>query len=57
MTYKNLQNQYDKIYSFFKTTTDYFDYLDWNGKLLYIWRNGEIIEKYSLKILKKLKCI
>jgi hypothetical protein len=57
MTYKKLQNQYDKILSFFKTTTDYFDYLKWDGKVLHIWEKGKIIERYSLKDLKKLKCI
>lgn len=57
MTYKKLQSQYDKILSFFKTTTDYFDYLEWDGKVLHIWEKGEIIERYLLKDLRKLKCI
>lgn len=28
----SLQKQYDNIYSFFKTTTEYFDELEWDGK-------------------------
>jgi len=57
MTYKKLQNQHDKIYSFFKTTTELFDCLNWDGKVLYIWKDNEVIERYLLKDLKKIKCI
>lgn len=57
MTYKKLQNHYDKIYSFFQATTEPFDYLDWDGKTLCIWNNSKIVERYSLEDLKKIKCI
>lgn len=57
MTYKDLQIQYDKIYSFFKSTTEFFDFLEWSGEDLYIWKNNEIIEQYSFKDLRKIKCI
>ncbi len=57
MIYTDLQIQYDKIKAFFKNTTEYFDYLDWNGENLYVWENNEIIEQYSFKDLKKVECI
>jgi hypothetical protein len=57
MTYKKLQNQYDKIYSYFKTTTELFDYLKWDGRVLLIWKDNKVIERYLLEDLKKIKCI
>ena len=57
MTYTDLQIQYDKIYAFFKSTTDCFDYLDWDGEKLSVLENDKIIERYSLKDLKRVKCI
>lgn len=54
MNYKKLQLQYDKIYSYFKTTTEPFDYLEWNGKVLEVVNKDIIIEKYLLKDLKNL---
>lgn len=57
MICKDLQIQYNKIYAFFRNTTEYFDYLDWNGENLYVWENNEIIEQYSFKDLKKVECI
>jgi hypothetical protein len=54
-----MQYQYDLIYSFFKTTTEPFDELEWNGKLLFVIFDGKVIEKYSYadlrKIIKKFK--
>ena len=49
-----LQTQYDKIYSYFKTTTEPFDFLEWDGKILQVWNEGFVTEKYSLKDLQKL---
>ncbi|MDR1779329.1 MAG: hypothetical protein LBR50_01185 [Tannerella sp.] len=43
----NLQEQYDKIYSFFKTTTETFDELIWDGNQLSVWLNNKSIEIYS----------
>ena len=54
MNYKILQSQDDKIYSYFKTTTDPFDFLEWDGKILQVWNKKVLIEIYSLKDLKNL---
>lgn len=54
MNYKKLQSQYDKIYSYFRTTTEPFDYLEWDGKVLEVVNKDITIEKYLLKDLKKL---
>jgi len=50
----NMQYQHDLIYSFFKTTTEPFDDLEWDGKILNVWLNKKIIERYSYKDLKEL---
>jgi hypothetical protein len=47
-----LQEQYDRIYSFFKTTTEPFDYLEWDGNLLLVWLDEDIIEIYYLEDLQ-----
>ena len=44
---KILKMQYDTIYSFFKTTTEPFDSLEWDGEILQVILNGVTIEKYS----------
>ncbi|GMO48203.1 MAG: hypothetical protein Ta2B_30170 [Termitinemataceae bacterium] len=50
----NIQKQYDSIYSFFKTTTEYFDEIQWDGiECLIIFKN-KVIEKYSFKDLDNL---
>ena len=49
-----MQHQYDLIYSFFKTTTEPFDDLEWDGKILNVWLNEKIIERYNYKDLKEL---
>ncbi len=48
------QHQYDLIYSFFKTTTEPFDSLEWDGYIIEVWLGEEIIEKYSYEDLKSL---
>lgn len=49
-----LQSQYDKIYSYLRTTRELFDFLKWDGMVLLIWDNEVMIEKYSLKDLERL---
>ncbi|MDO8555247.1 MAG: hypothetical protein Q7R75_01635 [bacterium] len=53
MNYQKAQLEYDKIYSYFKTTCEPFDLLEWNGKILNIWSNDKIIEIYKYKDLKE----
>jgi len=43
----DLQKQYDLIRSYFKTTTESFDELDWDGEVLLVLLNDKIIEEYS----------
>lgn len=54
MDYKKLQSQDDKIYSYFRTTTEPFDYLEYEGDGLQVWNGDVVVEKYSLKTLKEL---
>ena len=54
INYLNLQAQYDKIYAYFKHTTEPFDFLEWDGKLLRVWWREILIENYSYEDLKKL---
>lgn len=49
-----LCEQWNLIYRYFKTTVEPYDELDFDGKELAIWLDGEIIEKYSLQCLNKL---
>ena len=51
MDYKEMQIQYDKIYSYLRTTCEPFDSLEWNGKILEVWNKNKVIEKYRLKDL------
>lgn len=48
----DLQKQYDLICSYFKTTTEAFDELDWDGDVLLVLLDGKIIEEYSYEELK-----
>ena len=54
MDYQTLQFQGDKIYSYFKTTTEPFDFLEWDGNILNVWNKDKIIEVYTYKDLRKL---
>jgi len=54
MDYQTLQFQDDKIYSYFKTTTEPFDFLEWDGNILNVWNKDKIIEVYTYKDLRKL---
>jgi hypothetical protein len=49
-----LQKDYDLIYSFFKTTTEPFDDLEWDGKILNVCLNEKLIERYNCKDLREL---
>ncbi len=49
-----MQEQYDKIYSYFRTTTEPFDELDWVGDELLVIFENQIIEKYEVEDLKEL---
>lgn len=50
----SLQTQYDKIYSYFKTTTEPFDELEWDGNVLSVWSDGLAVEVYRYRDLKAL---
>jgi len=52
-----LQEEYDKIYSFFKTTIEPFDELDWNGKRLNVVLNNKTIEIYSKEDINELNIL
>jgi len=54
MNYQKIQLEYNKIYSYFKTTCEPFDLLEWNGKILNVWNNDKIIEIYKYQELKAL---
>ncbi|MDO8524254.1 MAG: hypothetical protein Q7R99_01335 [bacterium] len=54
MNYKKLESQYNKIYSYFKTTTEPFDYLEYEGKDLQVWNKSVVIERYSKKDVKEI---
>ena len=54
MNYGIIQNQYDKIYSYLKTTTEPYDYLEWDGVVLKVWDEDKITETYKYRDLKKL---
>ncbi|MDR0754898.1 MAG: hypothetical protein LBF04_05875 [Prevotellaceae bacterium] len=48
-----IQTQYDKIYSFFTTTTEPFDQLEWDGYQLNVWLDDHIIETYYLEDIQQ----
>jgi hypothetical protein len=54
MSYKKYNHNTKKIYSYFKSTTEPFNFLEWDGKNLVVWNKSEIIEQYSSKKLAKL---
>jgi len=54
MDYQTLQTQYNKIYSYFKTTTEPFDSLEWDGKVLEVWNKDKITEIYKYNDLRGL---
>jgi len=54
MDYKKLQIQYDKIYSYFKNTTELFDYLEWDGVVLKVWNENKVMEIYKYKDFRNL---
>lgn len=50
-TYIQLQLQYDKFYSYFRTTTEPFDLLEWDGHTLEVWYDNKLVESYRRKDL------
>ena len=48
----NLQLQYDLIYAYFKSTTEPFDMLEWDGENLIVLFNNVEIERYSYSDLR-----
>ena len=54
MSHYSLQTQYDKIYSYFRTTIEPFDLLEWDGKFLNVWDGDNIIESYKYEDLRAL---
>jgi hypothetical protein len=50
----DIQIQYDNIYSFFKTTTEPFDQLDWDDYQLDIILDDYEIGTYYLKDIQEL---
>ena len=50
----SIQLEYDKIYSYFKTTCERFDALDWDGKILNVWFKNKVVETYKYDDLKKI---
>lgn len=50
----DLQRQYDLIWFYFRTTTEPYDELDWDGEVLLVLLNNKIIEKYSYEDLKEI---
>ena len=53
----NLNEQYENIYRYFKTTTEPFDFLEWDGHTLDVIHNDRIIERYAKEDLKELKIL
>jgi hypothetical protein len=51
MNYHSLQSQYDKIYSYFKSTSESFDSIEFDGTCILIILNNIVIEKYFYKDL------
>ena len=51
---KSLQYNYDLIFSFFKTTTEPYDELEWDGNTLNVWLDDKKVEQYTLYELKEL---
>ena len=52
-----LQNEYEKIQRYFKNTTEEFDFLEWDGKVLNVFFKKNVIEKYSKKDLRNLNIL
>ncbi len=52
--HERLQRQYDLIQQYFKTTTEPYDNLEWDGKNLYACLSGKMIETYTYSDLANL---
>ena len=47
MSIEKLQRQSNLINRYFKTTTEPYDELEWDGKTLQVWLGDETIETYT----------
>ena len=54
MNQQKLQSQYDKICSYFETTCEPFDFLDWDGKILQVVKQNITIEQYFFRDFKNI---
>ncbi|MDR3285959.1 MAG: hypothetical protein LBT27_00775 [Prevotellaceae bacterium] len=50
----DIQSQYDKIYIWFKTSTEFFDNIEWDGKTCSVILNNTVVEEYILPDLKEM---
>lgn len=49
-----MQWQYDAIHRYFKTTTEPYDELDWDGEKLNVIKDGDTIETYTSNDLNEI---
>ncbi len=49
-----MQEQYEKIRRYFKTTTEPYDCLEWDGEQLELLLKGVAVERYSYQELQKI---
>jgi hypothetical protein len=50
----DIQTQYDAICSYFKTTTEPYDEIEWDGEICSVILNNETIESYTVSDLKRI---
>lgn len=53
----DLESEYNSIRQWFKTTTEAFDNLDWDGEKLLVFLDGKVIETYDRKTLEEVGAI
>ena len=52
INHSSFQMQYNKICSYFRTTTEPFDFLEWDGKVLEVWDENKVVEAYKYNDLR-----
>jgi hypothetical protein len=52
-TTDTLQRDYDLIHRWFKTTTEPYDKLDWDGTTLHVLLRDKVVEQYTYSDLKR----
>jgi hypothetical protein len=50
----DIQAQYDAMHSYFKTSTESYDEIEWNGEVCSVILNNETIESYKMSDLKRI---